>query len=162
MLLILNIYISKIVIRVITTHLTIHVRCVALQVGRAGAKISELRLRLYVHTALGSWERRSRLRHFAALLAFLPRHENVIEQRSGSNSGFLFAVRADQVIFSVSHSAPTAKEPFKHLGTVGRLRGLAVRPAPGSISRAPGRRHHGRQVRSRGTIQAGGPQLRTE
>jgi hypothetical protein len=47
----------------------------------------------------------------AASLAFLPRHENVIEERGGSDSGFLLAVRADQVIFSVSHSAPNAKEP---------------------------------------------------
>jgi hypothetical protein len=41
--------------------------------------------------------------------AFLPRHENVIEERGGSDSGFLLAVRADQVIFSVSHSAPNQR-----------------------------------------------------
>src|SRR4029077_2164445 len=54
----------------------------------------------------------------AASLAFLPRHENVIEQRSGFNSGFLLAVRADHTISSVSHSAPNAKELSKHLEPV--------------------------------------------
>ena len=36
---------------------------------------------------------------FAASLAFLPRHENVIEERGGSDSGFLLAVRGRSSYF---------------------------------------------------------------
>ena len=108
----------------------------------------------------GHGARRSQLENLCRSLAFLPRHENVIEERGGSDSGFLLAVRADQVIFSVSHSAPNAKEPSRHLGTAVRPPGLAIRRAQGSISRAPGRRHHGRQVRSAGIVDAGGLQSR--
>ena len=98
---------------------------------------------------------------FAASLAFLPRHENVVKENGGADSCFLFAVRTDHVISSVSHSAPNAKEPSRRSGTAARLRGLAVRRAQGSILRVPGRRHHGRQVRSTGTIDVGGLQYRS-
>jgi hypothetical protein len=73
---------------------------------------------------------------FATFLAFFPRHENVFEQRSGSNSGILFAVRADHVIFSASHSAPNATALSMHSGTAAHPPGLAVNRVRGNILRA--------------------------
>lgn len=67
-----------------------------------------------------------------------------------------------RIISSASRSVPVpnATALSMHSGTAGHLPELAVRRARGSILRAPGRRYHGRQAHSEGTIHAGGPQRR--
>ena len=76
--------------------------------------------------------------------------------------GFLLGCFSGPLFISAAvHSAPNAKEPSRHLGTAARPPGLAVRHAQGSILRAPGRRRHGRQARSAGTVDVGGLQYRS-